>query len=53
MKRLEWGDTRYRAQELFSTYEFVELIMLIGLANFTNRFNNGLAVPVRVSCSVG
>jgi uncharacterized peroxidase-related enzyme len=38
-------DTRYRAQELFSTDEFVELTMIVGLANFTNRFNNGLAVP--------
>ncbi|HWF09114.1 MAG TPA: carboxymuconolactone decarboxylase family protein [Bryobacteraceae bacterium] len=37
-------DTRYRAQELFSTDEIVELTMIIGLANFTNRFNNGLAV---------
>jgi uncharacterized peroxidase-related enzyme len=39
-------DTRYRAQELFSNDEFVELTMIVGLANFTNRFNNGLAVPV-------
>jgi uncharacterized peroxidase-related enzyme len=39
------GETRYRAQELFSTPEFVELTMIVGLANFTNRFNNGLAVP--------
>jgi uncharacterized peroxidase-related enzyme len=39
-------DLRYRVQELFSTDEFVELTMVIGLANFTNRFNNGLAVPV-------
>jgi uncharacterized peroxidase-related enzyme len=39
-------DVRYRAQELFSTDEFVELTMIIALANFTNRFNNGLAVPV-------
>jgi uncharacterized peroxidase-related enzyme len=29
-------DTRYRAQELFSTDEFVELTMIVGLANFTN-----------------
>jgi uncharacterized peroxidase-related enzyme len=42
-------DTRYRAQELFSTDEFVELTMIIGLANFTNRFNNGLAVPVEAT----
>ena len=39
-------DLRYRVQELFSADEFVELTMIVGLANFTNRFNNGLAVPV-------
>jgi uncharacterized peroxidase-related enzyme len=39
-------DTRYRAQELFSSDQFVELTMIVSLANFTNRFNNGLAVPV-------
>ncbi|MDP9053263.1 MAG: carboxymuconolactone decarboxylase family protein [Acidobacteriota bacterium] len=38
-------DLRYRAQEQFSTDEFVELTMVVCLANFTNRFNNGLAVP--------
>ncbi|HEX4274559.1 MAG TPA: carboxymuconolactone decarboxylase family protein [Bryobacteraceae bacterium] len=38
-------DARYRTQELFSTDEFVELTMIVGLANFTNRFNNGLPVP--------
>ena len=37
-------DLRYRCQELFSADEFVELTMIVGLANFTNRFNNGLAV---------
>lgn len=37
---------RFRAQEQFSTEQFVELTMLIGLANFTNRFNNGLGVPL-------
>ncbi len=37
-------DTRYRVQELFSDAEFVELTMIVALANFTNRFNNGLAV---------
>lgn len=41
------GDgTRYRAQEHFSDDAFVELTMVVGLANFTNRFNNGLAVPL-------
>jgi uncharacterized peroxidase-related enzyme len=39
-------DLRYRVEELFSHDEFVELTMIVGLANFTNRFNNGLAVPV-------
>jgi uncharacterized peroxidase-related enzyme len=39
-------DLRYRVQELFSTDEYVELTMIVGLANLTNRFNNGLAVPV-------
>ena len=38
-------DLRYHAEELFTTDEIVELTMVIGLANFTNRFNNGLAVP--------
>jgi uncharacterized peroxidase-related enzyme len=37
-------DLRYRVQELFTTDEFVELTMVVCLANFTNRFNNGLAV---------
>jgi uncharacterized peroxidase-related enzyme len=37
-------DTRYRAQELFSVDQFVELTMIVGVANFTNRFTNGLAV---------
>ena len=46
-------DTRYRAQELFSDDEFVELTMLVGLANFTNRFNNGLAVPLDVARTAG
>jgi uncharacterized peroxidase-related enzyme len=39
-------DLRYRVQELFSTDEFVELTMIVAMANFTNRFNNGLNVPV-------
>jgi|SRR6185312_6636981 len=37
-------DLRYHAQELFTTDEIVELTMIIGLANFANRFTNGLAV---------
>ena len=41
------GDgVRYRVQELFSHEEYVELTMIVCLANFTNRFNNGLAVPL-------
>jgi uncharacterized peroxidase-related enzyme len=39
-------DLRYHVQERFSPDEFVELTMVVALANFTNRFNNGLAVPV-------
>lgn len=46
-------DLRYRTQELFSTDEFVELTMIIGLANFTNRFNNGLAVTLDLPRHVG
>lgn len=37
-------DLRYKTEELFTTGEIVELTMIVGLANFTNRFNNGLAV---------
>jgi uncharacterized peroxidase-related enzyme len=37
---------RYRTQELLSVDQFVELTMVVGLANFTNRFNNGLNVPL-------
>jgi uncharacterized peroxidase-related enzyme len=39
-------DLRYRVQELFTHDEYVELTMVVCLANFTNRFNNGLAVPL-------
>jgi AhpD family alkylhydroperoxidase len=39
-------DLRFRVEELFSHDEFVELTMIVGLANFTNRFNNGLAIPL-------
>lgn len=39
-------DLRYRVQELLTPDEFVELTMIVGLANFTNRFNNALAVPL-------
>jgi alkylhydroperoxidase family enzyme len=30
---------------LFSADQQVELTLTIALANFTNRFNNGLSVP--------
>jgi uncharacterized peroxidase-related enzyme len=46
-------DLRYRVQELFATDEFVDLTMIVGLANFTNRFNNGLSVSTEVSRSAG
>ena len=39
-------DLRYRVQELFSTDEFVELTMIVALANFTNRFSNGTGIPM-------
>jgi uncharacterized peroxidase-related enzyme len=45
-------DTRYRAQELLSADQFVELTMIVSLANFTNRFNNGLAVPLEDSRTI-
>ncbi len=38
--------TRYAIEELFSADQAVELTMIVCLANFTNRFNNGLEVPV-------
>jgi uncharacterized peroxidase-related enzyme len=37
-------DTRHTVQELFSAEQVVELTLVVCLANFTNRFNNGLAV---------
>jgi uncharacterized peroxidase-related enzyme len=39
-------DLRFRVAEQFSAEQFVELTMLIAMANFTNRFNNGLGVPL-------
>lgn len=39
-------DTRDSLQELFTADQMVELTLVIGLANFTNRFNNGLTVPL-------
>jgi uncharacterized peroxidase-related enzyme len=40
------NDLRYRMQELFTPEQSVEITMVVGLANFTNRFNNGLAVSI-------
>jgi uncharacterized peroxidase-related enzyme len=37
---------RVRAQEEFPGEQMVELTMVVAMANFTNRFNNGLAVPL-------
>jgi uncharacterized peroxidase-related enzyme len=41
----EFG-TRESLREQFSEEQLVELTLVIALANFTNRFNNGLNVPV-------
>ncbi len=40
------ADTRDALQELFTANQIVELTLVIALANFTNRFNNGLTVPL-------
>ncbi len=40
------GGTRYAVEDLFSAGQLVEIAMIVGLANFTNRFNSGLAVPI-------
>ena len=40
------NDTRDQIQEQFSNDQVVELTLVIALANFTNRFNNGLSVEV-------
>jgi uncharacterized peroxidase-related enzyme len=39
-------DTREHLQEHFSEEQLVELTLVIAMANFTNRFNNGLNVKV-------
>jgi uncharacterized peroxidase-related enzyme len=39
-------DTREHLQEHFSEEQIVELTLVIALANFTNRFNNGLNTQV-------
>ena len=44
----EYG-TRERLHEHFSEEQLVELTLVIAMANFTNRFNNGLNVQVESS----
>ena len=39
-------DTREQLREYFSEEQLVELTLVIAMANFTNRFNNGLNVQV-------
>lgn len=39
-------DTREHLQQHFSEEQMVELTLVVALANFTNRFNNGLNVQV-------
>jgi uncharacterized peroxidase-related enzyme len=39
-------DTRDAVHELFSPEQLVELTLVVCMANFTNRFNNGLSVPL-------
>jgi uncharacterized peroxidase-related enzyme len=36
------GDTRDALNEHFSSEQIVEITLIVGMANFTNRFNNGL-----------
>lgn len=39
-------DTASEVRELFSPEQVVELTLVVCMANFTNRFNNGLSVPL-------
>jgi uncharacterized peroxidase-related enzyme len=39
--------TRDAVTELLAPDQVVELTLVISMANFTNRFNNGLAVPLK------
>jgi AhpD family alkylhydroperoxidase len=39
-------DTREHLQEHFNEAQMVELTLVVALANFTNRFNNGLNTQV-------
>ncbi|HTA47713.1 MAG TPA: carboxymuconolactone decarboxylase family protein [Bryobacteraceae bacterium] len=45
------GVHRFAVEELFSTDQIVEMTMTVCLANFTNRFNNGLETPVEAMAS--
>jgi uncharacterized peroxidase-related enzyme len=40
------SDLRYQVERQFSADQVVELTLVASLANFTNRFNNGLAIPL-------
>jgi len=40
------GDTQDTLWKLFTTEQLVELTLMVSLANFTNRFSNGLGIPV-------
>ena len=40
------GGTRHPVEELFTPDEFVAITLIAAMANFTNRFNNGLTVPL-------
>jgi uncharacterized peroxidase-related enzyme len=46
-------DTRAKLHEYFSEEQLVELTLVIAMANFTNRFNNGLNVQVEKTEAVG
>ena len=47
------GGTRDTLHQLFSGDQLVELTLVVALANFTNRFNNGLTVPVEDASAAG
>jgi AhpD family alkylhydroperoxidase len=40
------GDTRDALWRIFTTDQLVELTLIVCLAAFTNRFSNGLSIPV-------
>ncbi len=43
------NDTRDMIWKIFTSEEIVELAMVVALANFTNRFSNGMSVPLDLS----